>query len=96
MAEFPRTATANPDVSASKINTDKISYWRKMLKSYERRNASLEKRHSALVERVRFMECTLPSLLMGLAASTTCSEREGRDKRRESPEITSKSAAQRT
>jgi len=81
MADFSRTSivsTVNTSVdrSASEISTDKMSYWKQMLKSYEKRNASLERRRSVLVERVRFMECTLPSLLMGVAASTAYGKRE--------------------
>ncbi|KAI4501184.1 hypothetical protein M0802_003557 [Mischocyttarus mexicanus] len=47
------------------------SYWKRMMRSYEKRNASLERRHAALVERVHFMECALPSLLMSAAVVST-------------------------
>jgi len=60
---------ANVDGALSKTDSSNASYWRRILKNYEMRNASLEKRRSALVERIRFMECTLPSLLVGAAAS---------------------------
>lgn len=53
-----------------KKKKDKESYWKTVLGHYEERNASLERRQAALVERVRFMECALPSLLMG--AVTKC------------------------
>jgi len=85
MADFSRTSTVSAvntsiDRSASEISTNKMSYWKQMLKSYEKRNASLERRRSVLVERVRFMECTLPSLLMGVAASTAYGKRNAPDK----------------
>ncbi|KAI4480580.1 hypothetical protein M0804_010133 [Polistes exclamans] len=47
------------------------SYWKRMMRGYEKRNASLERRHAALVERVHFMECALPSLLMSAAVVST-------------------------
>lgn len=99
MADFSRTSiidTANISIdrSASEINTNKMSYWRQMLKSYEKRNASLERRRSVLVERVRFMECTLPSLLMSVAASTACGKRGVHDEQAKSPENVSKSTVQ--
>ncbi|KAK2584153.1 hypothetical protein KPH14_006584 [Odynerus spinipes] len=50
---------------------DNASYWKCMMKSYEKRNASLERRRAALVERVHFMECALPSLLMSAAVVST-------------------------
>lgn len=62
-------SATNVNAPASKDDNGKASYWKRMLKNYERRNASLERRRTALVERVRFMECTLPSLLVGAAAS---------------------------
>lgn len=97
MADFSRTSiaeTANTDRSAHEINPNGTSYWRQMLKSYEKRNASLERRRSALVERVRFMECTLPSLLMSVATSTACAKRGVHEKQAKSPENVSKSTAQ--
>ena len=51
---------------------EKDSYWKTVLSHYEKRNASLERRQAALKERVRFMECTLPSLLMGAVVGTNC------------------------
>ena len=96
MADFSRTSAAvtntNIDRTASEINTSKSNYWRQMLKSYEKRNASLERKRNVLVERVRFMECTLPSLLMGVAASTAYSKRGVPDKQAKIPENTSKSS----
>lgn len=74
MADFSKrlvTATINTDVnkSANQINKyNKMSYWKQMVKSYEKRTASLKKKRSALIERIRFMECTLPSLLVSAAA----------------------------
>lgn len=101
MADFSRTSiidTANISIdrSASKINTNKTSYWKQMLKSYEKRNASLERRRSVLVDKVRFMECTLPSLLMSVAASTVCGKQgiHSRDEQTKSPENVSKSTVQ--
>jgi len=101
MADCSRTSTVSAvntsiDRSASEISTNKMSYWKQMLKSYEKRNASLERRRSVLVERVRFMECTLPSLLMSVAASTAYDKRDVPDKQVKIPENTSKSSAQRT
>ena len=55
-----------------KKKKDKESYWKTILGHYEKRNASLERRQAALMERVRFMECTLPSLLMGAVVGTKC------------------------
>lgn len=98
MADFSRTsaAVANIDRSASEINTNKTSYWRQMLKSYEKRNASLERKRNVLVERVRFMECTLPSLLMGVAASAAYGKRGVPDKQTKIPENVFKSSDQKT
>lgn len=70
-------ATARTDRSVD----DGASYWKRMLKSYEKRNASLERRRNALVERVRFMECTLPSLLVGAAATAAYGKRGAPDER---------------
>ena len=96
MADFSRTSAAvantNIDRTASEVNTSKRNYWRQMLKSYEKRNASLERKRNVLVERVRFIECTLPSLLMGVAASTTYGKREVPDKQAKISENTSKSS----
>ncbi|KAL6260234.1 hypothetical protein P5V15_007767 [Pogonomyrmex californicus] len=94
MADFSRTSIAtniNADSSADKTDVNEVSYWKQMLKAYERRNASLERRHSVLAERVRFMECTLPSLLMGAAASAAYGKRGAHDKQAKAPENTSKS-----
>lgn len=63
-------AATDANDSVDKITNDKISYWKQMLKNYKKRNASLERRRSALEERVRFMEYTLPSLLVGATASS--------------------------
>ncbi|XP_015597118.1 uncharacterized protein LOC107268644 [Cephus cinctus] len=57
-------------MAASTTKTDRMktpgnSYWKHVLNHYEERNALLERKQAALVERLRFMECTLPSLLMG-------------------------------
>lgn len=61
-----------PVAAATDVNdTDKASYWKQVLKNYKRRNASLERRRNALEERLRFIECILPSLLLSEAASTT-------------------------
>lgn len=87
LAETPAVATA----SANKAATDKESYWKQMLKNYEKRNASLERRRSALVERVRYMECTLPSLLVSAAAYTN--KRGILDEHQKKPENSSKSTA---
>lgn len=76
------------DDTVDKIDTDKASYWKQMLRNYKKRNASLERRRSALEERVRFMEYTLPSLLVGAAASATY------DGKAEIPENALKSVAQ--
>lgn len=95
MADFSRTSTAdaaNSSTDRPASDISKTSYWRQMLKSYEKRNASLERRRSALVERVRFMECTLPSLLMSVATSTTCGKRGVQDKQAKNPENMSRSA----
>ncbi|XP_047351814.1 uncharacterized protein LOC124949941 isoform X1 [Vespa velutina] len=50
---------------------DNSSYWKRMMRGYEKRNASLERRRAALIERVHFMECALPSLLMSAAVVST-------------------------
>ncbi|KAL2727546.1 hypothetical protein V1477_016822 [Vespula maculifrons] len=50
---------------------DNVSYWKRMMRGYEKRNASLERRRAALIERVHFMECALPSLLMSAAVVST-------------------------
>jgi hypothetical protein len=71
---------ANIDGALSETDSSNASYWKRMLRNYERRNASLEKRRSALVERVRFMECTLPSLLVGAAASAAYGKQHTHDK----------------
>lgn len=101
MTDFSRTSIATGantsiDRSASEINTNKTSYWRQMLKNYEKRNASLERKRNELVEKVRFMECTLPSLLMGVAASTAYGKREVPDKQTKISDNTSKSTTQKT
>lgn len=57
--------------SSGKKKRDEASYWRRVVKRYEKRNASLERVRDALVERVHFMECALPSLLMGAAVANT-------------------------
>ncbi|KYN20898.1 hypothetical protein ALC57_06805 [Trachymyrmex cornetzi] len=97
MADFSRTsaAVANTNINrtASEINTSKRNYWRQMLKSYEKRNASLERKRNVLVERVCFMECTLPSLMMGIASSTAYGK--GVPEQAKIPENTSKSSNQR-
>lgn len=36
-----------------------------MLKHYEQRKETLEKRQDELVRKIRFMECALPSMLIG-------------------------------
>lgn len=88
------TITNDLNISANKINkSNKISYWKQMLKNYEKRNASLERKRSALVERIRFMECTLPSLLVGAAAY---SKRKIFDGQPKIVENTSKSTARKT
>lgn len=85
------------NISANKINkSNKMSYWKQMLKNYEKRNASLERKRSALVERIRFMECTLPSLLVGAAASAAYSKRKIFDEQSRILENMSKSTAQKT
>lgn len=79
------TITNNVNISANEINkSNKMSYWKQMLKSYEKKNALLKRKRSALVERIRFMECTLPSLLVGAAASVAYSKRKIFDGNRES------------
>ncbi|EZA51626.1 hypothetical protein X777_08810, partial [Ooceraea biroi] len=98
-AEVPMASatTTNIDSPPSETDNSHASYWRKMLKSYEKRNASLERRRSALVERVRFMECTLPSLLVGAAASAACGRQEAVEgHRRKTSEDTAKLAARKT
>lgn len=47
------------------------SYWEHLLSQYEKRNATLEKQQAALAERVKFMECALPSLLMGAVINSS-------------------------
>lgn len=80
------TIKSDVNISANKINkSNKMSYWKQMLKSYEKRNASLERKRSALVERIRFIECTLPSLLVGAAASAVYSKRKIFDEQSRNP-----------
>ena len=47
------------------------SYFEQLLSKYEKRNATLEARQAALAERVKFMECALPSLLMGAVINSS-------------------------
>lgn len=102
MADFSKrlvAATISTDVnrSVNEINkSNKMSYWKQMLKSYEKRTASLEKRRSALVERIRFMECTLPSLLVSAAASAAYGKRKILDEQSRILENMSKSTVQKT
>lgn len=56
------------------------NYWKKVVSHYEKRNASLERKQAALVERVRFMECALPSLVMGAVVNTKKSPDSSRNK----------------
>lgn len=69
LSEKPVAAAADANANDTLNKTDRASYWKQMLKSYKKRNASLERRRSALEEKVRFMEYTLPSMLMGAAAT---------------------------
>lgn len=100
MADFskrPGAATINIDVnkSANEINkSNKMSYWKQMLKSYEKRNASLERKRNALVERIHFMECT--SLLVDAAASAAYGKRKIFNEQSRILENTSKTTAQKT
>lgn len=82
------------DKLVDESSTNKLSYWKRMLKSYEERNASLERRRDALVERVRFMECTLPSLLVGFSTSNAYGKRRISDGCSRVPENPLKSAEQ--
>lgn len=56
----------------SKKENKKGSCWKTILSHYEKRNASLERRQAALMERVRFMECALPTLLMQAVVANKC------------------------
>lgn len=61
--------------SSSSLIDDKSkkeSCWKTILSHYEKRNASLERRQAALMERVRFMECALPTLLMQAVVANKC------------------------
>jgi len=95
LAKTPVAATTNTNVDRSASKTtkaDKESYWKQMLKNYEKRNASLERRRSALVERVRYMECTLPSLLVSAAASAAYTKRGILDEHQKIPENSNSTA----
>lgn len=101
MADLSKKAVAaatdavNINNTVDKVDADKASYWQQMLKTYKKRNASLERRRSALEERVRFMEYTLPSLLVGAAASATYNgKQETSNEPSNIPESALKSVAQ--
>lgn len=53
---------------------EKNSYWKRLLQRYEKRNAELEKRQAALSERIKFMECALPTLFIDSAFKPSASE----------------------
>lgn len=57
---------------SKKEGNKKESCWKTILSHYEKRNASLERRQAALIERVRFMECALPTLLMQSVVANKC------------------------
>ncbi|KAL2727220.1 hypothetical protein V1478_007498 [Vespula squamosa] len=65
------TKTLKAEDKCDERRKDNVSYWKRMMRGYEKRNASLERRRAALIERVHFMECALPSLLMSAAVVST-------------------------
>lgn len=56
--------TENSLGNANSSERGKLNYSSDLVSCYEKRNASLRRRHAALAEKVRLMELVLPSVLM--------------------------------
>lgn len=64
-----KSIPSSESIPGPRSSKQKPSYWAQIVSRYEERNASLEQRQTELSERIRLMECAVPSLLMGAMVS---------------------------
>ncbi|XP_046750122.1 uncharacterized protein LOC124413527 [Diprion similis] len=71
MNSFRTSDLGTADLGSGNVSNEKgtNSHWKDIVNKYERRNASLERRQAQLSERLRAMECALPSMLMNAMVS---------------------------